>query len=115
MICKIMDKLIVFKKTYDFLIWLYPCLDKFPKSQKFVLGNRIMENVLDFLEILIETNNAYEKKDLLKKASIKLDEIRVLFRLAKDLRLINLKRYQVACEKINELGRILGGLRKRFG
>lgn len=110
-----MDKLVIFKKSYDFLLWFYPCLDKFPKSQKFVLGNRIMENLLDFLEILIETNSVYEKRELLKKSSIKLDQIRILFRLAKDLRLINLRRYQAACEKINEIGRILGGLRKKFG
>ena len=27
--------------TYQFLLWLVPTLDKFPRQQKFVLGDRI--------------------------------------------------------------------------
>ena len=27
--------------TYQFLLWLVPTLDKFPRNQKFVLGDRI--------------------------------------------------------------------------
>jgi len=29
--------------TYQFLLWLVPTLDNFPRNQKFVLGDRILK------------------------------------------------------------------------
>ena len=29
------------EKAYQFVLWLIPTLDKFPRSQRFVLGDRI--------------------------------------------------------------------------
>ena len=31
----------VIPKTYDLLVWLLPVLAKFPRSQKFLLGDRL--------------------------------------------------------------------------
>ena len=42
------------EKSYRFLMWLIPTLDKFPKSQRFLLGDRIESTALDMLEGLIE-------------------------------------------------------------
>jgi hypothetical protein len=39
---------------YRFLLWLVPTVEKFPKSQKFLLGDRIQGIALDVLERLIE-------------------------------------------------------------
>jgi hypothetical protein len=39
---------------YQFLMWLIPTVDRFPKSQKFVLGDRILKLAHDVLEILVE-------------------------------------------------------------
>ncbi len=32
---------VVVEKAYQFLLWLVPTLEKFPKSQKFLLADRI--------------------------------------------------------------------------
>jgi len=32
---------------YQFLLWLVPAIDKFPRNQKFVLGDRIEAAALD--------------------------------------------------------------------
>lgn len=45
---------IALEKCYQFLLWLIPAVEKFPKSQKFLLGDRIQNLVLDVLENLIE-------------------------------------------------------------
>jgi len=37
-----------------FLLWLIPTVEKFPRSQKFLLGDRIQSAALDVLERLIE-------------------------------------------------------------
>jgi len=109
------DDLIVFKKTYDLILWLYPAVEQFPKSQRFILGQQILNSLIDFLKTLIETNQTRYKKELLNRASIELDKVRLLTRLAKDLRFLSLKKYLLLCEKINEVGKILGGLIRKFG
>jgi hypothetical protein len=35
---------------YQFLLWLGPTLEKFPKGQKFTLGDRIQNLALDVLQ-----------------------------------------------------------------
>src|SRR4051812_2058784 len=39
---------------YRFLLWLIPAVEKFPRSQKFLLGDRIQNAGLEVLERLIE-------------------------------------------------------------
>jgi hypothetical protein len=109
-----LDDLIIYQKTYDFLLWLYPVVNKFPKAQRFVLGQRIENKTLDLIHSIIFSNAERDKSALLKKASVELDELRTLIRLAKDLRFVNVKQYGVAAEKINEIGRLLSGLLNRF-
>ena len=40
--------------AYRFTLWLIPTVEKFPRSQKFLLGDRIQTTALDLLERLIE-------------------------------------------------------------
>jgi hypothetical protein len=39
---------------YQFLAWLMPTIEKFPKNHKFTLGDRIIVTALDVLEALID-------------------------------------------------------------
>ena len=39
---------------YRFLLWLVPAVEKFPRSQKFLLGDRLRNTALDVLEPLVE-------------------------------------------------------------
>ncbi len=50
----------------------------------------------------------------LRQASIELDELRMLIRLAKDMRFLSVKHYGVAAEKLNEIGRLLSGWTQKF-
>jgi hypothetical protein len=43
---------------YQFLVWLLPTVEKFPKSHKFTLGDRIETNALNVLEALIEAGRS---------------------------------------------------------
>jgi len=102
-------KLPILEKTYDLILWLYPTVNKFPKSQRFVLGQHIENLSLEILEKIIEVNTYQKKAELLKKISIELDKLRFLIRLSRDLKMIDLRKYEIASEKINEIGKMLGG------
>ncbi len=110
-----LQDLIIFQKVYDLILWMYPLINKFPKSQRFVLGQRIENTILKILEGIIKANQERNKLEILKQASIDLDKFRILYRLAKDLRFMSIKQYQFGAEKINEVGKILGGWMKSCG
>ncbi|HPC37611.1 MAG TPA: diversity-generating retroelement protein Avd [Candidatus Paceibacterota bacterium] len=99
----------IFHKTYELILWFWPIANKFPKSQRFVLGQRIENTLLDFLELIIEAKNSKIKISALAKASIKLDKLRIIIRLAKDLKFISIKQYQFAAITVDEIGKMLGG------
>lgn len=103
------QNLAIFEKTYELILWLYPTVNKFPKSQRFVLGQRVENTVLKILEGIIQANQEINKLPYLKQTSIDLDKLRILIRLSKDLKFISIKQYQFAAEMVNEIGKMLGG------
>lgn len=96
--------------TYDLLKYLIPQLLKFPRTQKFVLADRIQNQLSDILGMLIEGyySGRSEKATILRKANIELEKLRYFIRLAHDTRCINLKRYEFIQGRINEIGAQVG-------
>ena len=41
------------EKWYQFLLWLVPTVEKFPRAHKFTLGDRIQNGALEVLDRLI--------------------------------------------------------------
>ena len=99
----------VITKVYDLLLWMFPKLAKFPKDQRYLLGQRIENGLLDILEILIEASFTKEKLSLLRKANLNLEKFRFLMRLSKDMRYINLNGYEYQAKATNEIGKMIGG------
>ncbi len=69
-----------------FLLWLIPTLDKFPRAQRFLLGDRIETTALDVLERLIEATFTRERRVMLQQANLGLEKLRHLMRLALEFR-----------------------------
>ena len=98
--------------AYRFLAWVVPCVDGFPRSRKFTLGARIENAALDLLRILVEATYTRARRGLLDRANLEIDQLRLLLRLAKDLRAIDLRRYEFAARSLDEIGRLVGGWRR---
>ena len=49
-------ELVIFTQTYDLLTWLLPQCERFPKSQRFVVTQRLQDAALDFQEAIFEAN-----------------------------------------------------------
>lgn len=99
----------ILEKNYEMILWMYPMISKFPQKQRFVLGQQMHSSLLDILKYIIEANEERDKTATLKKLSVELDKFRYLFRLSKDMRFISVKQYGFGAEKINEIGKMLGG------
>jgi hypothetical protein len=48
---------IALEKAYQFVLWLMPTVEKFPRSQKFLLRDRMQVAALDIIEGLVETTS----------------------------------------------------------
>jgi hypothetical protein len=56
--------------------WLIPAVERFPRAQKFLLGDRIQTTALDVLEALIEATYARDRKAHLARANLGLEKLR---------------------------------------
>ena len=97
---------------YRFVLWLVPAVERFPRSQKFLLGDRIQATALDVLERLIEATYTKQRERQLAGANLGLEKLRFLCRLARDLRCLDHRRYEHAARSLDETGRKVGAWRK---
>ena len=97
---------------YRFLLWLVPAVERFPRSQKFLLGDRIQGAALDVLDSLIEATYTRQRGRLLSRANLGLEKLRFLFRLAQDLRYLDRRRYEHVARCLDETGRRIGAWSK---
>ena len=63
---------------YRFILWLVPAVARFPRSQKFLLGDRIQGLALDVLEALIEATYTRQRDRLLARANLGIEKLRFL-------------------------------------
>jgi hypothetical protein len=96
-------------------VWLAPTLDKFPRSQKFTVGDRIEVLALDVLEALIAATYTRDRAPHLRQTNLGIEKLRFLLRLAADLRLLDRRRYEHAARTLDETGRLIGGWMKAHG
>lgn len=66
------------EKHYRFLLWLVPTVEKFPRAQKFTLGDRIQCAALDVLDGLTEANYSRECLLALSQVNLRLERLRPL-------------------------------------
>jgi hypothetical protein len=102
-------------KTYDFTLWLLPKVENFPRSHRFTVGDRLTSQTLDLLTALVEAAYARDKRPLLDLATRRINAIRYLLRLAKDLKLLTADSWAFSAAKLDEIGRMAGGWKKSVG
>ncbi len=102
----------VVERHYQLILWLLPKIANFPKDQRFLLADRIEIILLDILELLIEAVYSKSKKEILRKANLRLEQLRFMVRIAKDMKYININGYDYFCQKVLEIGRMVGGWQK---
>jgi hypothetical protein len=64
---------VVVGKAYDFVLWLLPKVENFPKLHRFTVGERLTSHGLDMLTLLTEAAYARDKGGLLEQASRKVN------------------------------------------
>jgi len=100
------------ERAYEFARWLLPKVERYPRSYRFTVGERSVTVMLTILEALVDAAYGAQRAEALALAQRKLNTLRYLLRLAKDLQLLGVEPYGYAAERLEELGRMIGGWRK---
>jgi len=103
------EELPIFTRWMQFLEWLLPATEKFPKRVRFTFSDRINNLALDIMEDLVEARYSRDKQRLLKRVNLRLERLRMLLRLCHRLKYLPHQRYEHAMRSLNEVGRMLGG------
>lgn len=88
---------------------MIPTVEKFPRSQKFLLGDRLQGLALDLVERLIEATYTRDRRPPLRAANVILQKMRLMLRLAFDLHHLDARRLEYAAKTVDEIGRLIGG------
>ncbi len=103
------EELPIIRSWYEFSVWLIPKTAKFPREHRFSLGDRIERLMYEVLELLIRARFSKPRRPLLEKVNVELEILRFQLRMAKDLTCLPVKSWGQAAEKINEVGKQVGG------
>jgi len=104
-----MKELIIYQKHYDLMVYSFPIIGRFPKDQRFVLGQQIENQMLEIGKMIVHANKLKQKRGKLYDIDIELEKLRFLIRIAKDLKILTISKYGHHCERLDEIGRLLGG------
>jgi hypothetical protein len=102
-------ELAVITRTYDLVKWSCQHKSKFPRNQRFVLGERIERRLYDLLETLVQARYTRDRQALLRQANLSLEVLRFQLRLAHDLHCLRTNSYGFATQALQEIGSMVGG------
>ena len=103
------DDLRIKQKIEDMMVYAYPALAQFPKSEKYSIVVEIKTSMHRMLELAIICNKRYYKKTTLQELDVELDMLRSYVRLSFNLRFLPPKKYEFWAKLNDEIGRMLGG------
>jgi hypothetical protein len=106
------ENLLIFQKAYDYVKWVIPTVERFPKSQRFTLGAYIANNSIEMLDLVIEAQYSRNRQPLLEKLNTVLEKLRLFIRMAKELQFLPFSKYESGTKMLVELGRMVGGWKK---
>lgn len=86
-------------------------MKQFPQKDRYSIGQKIENNILEIFELLFKSNmlEKSEKLELLRTISSKIDLEKVLLRLAHDNKCLDRKHYLTLESSLQELGKMTGG------
>jgi hypothetical protein len=100
------------EEIFQHLVWMSRAVEKYARSHKFTIGERLMASGLTLIEAVIEATWTRDRADLLRRAQLEIERQRILWRLCFELKLISADSYEHAARTLDTIGRGLGGWRK---
>ena len=101
------DNLPVYKVSYDLLQKLFSVVSNFRREYKYTLWETIKKEVIDLIISIYRANSHKDKQSYLEQARGHIEVVRLLIRLCKDLREIDLKEFVIINQMIESISKQL--------
>jgi len=102
----------LFQAVYKlYLAWYLRC-QTIPKKDRFTIGQKAENTLLEIMTLVVSayhTKDSVRKREILSQINIKVEGIKILFRLAKDVKAIEQQPYIDYESRLQEIGKMLGG------
>jgi hypothetical protein len=108
------QEMVIFTRTFDFLTWLLPVTNHFPRAHRHSFTRRLLDAAFDLQEHLGEANyrRGRARLERLERADEALERVRVYLRLAVRWGWLSGGQYRHVAGMVTEIGRLLGGWKK---
>ena len=103
------ETLIIQQKVYDMIMYAYPAIEQFPKSQKFSLAQDMKKCLDAIMRYIIAANKKYTKKTTLQELDIENEALKIYIRMAFELGYLPPKKYEIWSGMAVEVGKMIGG------
>lgn len=113
-------KLILIPKIEDYIEYILNVITKLPRTEKFNIGNEYKKSMYSMLRNILyiakinRKENAHEILKLLNIIDAELNCQRIFLRIMKKQKWIDEKKFDIAINKIYEIGKIVGGIVKAY-
>ncbi|MHC4955544.1 MAG: diversity-generating retroelement protein Avd [Planctomycetota bacterium] len=106
-------ELLVLAKWEELTGWLLDHTNRWPKSVRFTLSQRVQNHVLDIVELLVVARyDRAARPENLREVNLRLERLRFLFRLARRAKVSPSRGFEAAMRGLDETGRMIHGWRK---
>ncbi len=104
----------ILRRAYDLYRAFHGLRGIVSKADRYTLWQRVENLILDVLEQILLASQVSKSKKLphLERVSAKLNMLRLFLRLAKDTKVLDIKKCLQLQEIVDEIGRMLGGWMK---
>lgn len=90
------------------LVELFLATNNFSRDYRFTIGEQIKKEILDMMLCIYRANRSFQgRKSRIGEAREKIETIRVMLRILKDLKQLNLKKFISINEKIESVSKQL--------
>lgn len=109
------EPMLVLARSFDFLTWLLPVTNNFPKAHRHTYTQRLLDAAFNLRERLEMANHrsGRARYEQLRLADEELSKVRMYLRLALKWKWFNSGQYYHAAEMVETIGKLLGGWIKR--
>lgn len=107
------QNLVLFQKFYDFDAYIEPIIERFPSFEKSAWCAQIKSTLIETMTIIIKTNRSARKLSGLYDIDTNIEILRVYIRRMREKKYLSIRSYETAEKRLDEIGKILGGLIKK--
>ena len=101
-----------YKATCDLLLAIFQFTKELSKEYKYTVGESIENETIELLPLIYRANTRHQKVDVLQMAREKIEVIRLLINVMKDMLQISLEKFIIINEAVENISKLLCGWQK---